>query len=102
MFHVQLIDDFRTKYFKFWSTRLHAIASVCSALEILNTLGPLFFPALEHFVPPGVMAAISFVFIMFGMLARGMKQVWPELESLPQEPMLPPDMVGESNDKAAY
>lgn len=81
---MQLIDDFKRKYPKYWSVWLHFAAGLLSALEILDRLG-LVLPLLDGMVPPGTFVALSLLFTVAGLIARALKQSGL-VDEAPQEP----------------
>jgi hypothetical protein len=68
-----LIDDFKTKYPKYWSVWCSAAAVLLSVLELLDLLGMLM-PAFENVLPTGSFVAGSIFFTLCGMVARAIKQ----------------------------
>ena len=70
---MMLIDDFKTKYPKYWSVWLGFLSAVLSVLEVLNALGVVL-PSLEGVLQPGTFAALSAASAFAGLVARAIKQ----------------------------
>jgi hypothetical protein len=70
---MQLIDDFKTKYPRYWSVWLNFGAGLLSVLELCDRFG-LLLPAFEGAVPPGTYVALSIGLTLAGLFARAIKQ----------------------------
>lgn len=75
---IELIDDFAEKYPKLWSVRFNVLAGIASIFEAINAIGGYVLPALQGSVPLGTFAVIAALFTVAGLVARGIKQFWPE------------------------
>lgn len=81
-----LIDDFKTKFPKLWSVRLNVLSVLLQICEVFNTFGPIFVPSLEPLVHPGIFAIIGILLGCSSLIARAIKQYWPELETTDETP----------------
>lgn len=70
---MELIDDFKRQYPRYWSVWLGFISAVLSFLEVMNALG-VAVPAFEGLLPPGSYAALSAASALAGLIARAIKQ----------------------------
>lgn len=70
---MQLIDDFKTKYPKYWSVWCGVASVVLSLLELLSTFGTAL-PVLDGVLPKGTFIAAAVFFNLCGLVARALKQ----------------------------
>lgn len=70
---MELIDDFKKRYPRYWSVWLNSAAAVLALLELLEQIGAAL-PALQGQLPAGTFAALSFAFTIAGLIARALKQ----------------------------
>lgn len=68
-----LIDDFKTKYPRYWSVWCTIAAVLLSALELLDRLN-MMLPLLEDVVPPGTYVGLAIAFKLASLIARAIKQ----------------------------
>jgi Kef-type K+ transport system membrane component KefB len=78
---MELIDDFKTKFPKLWSVRAQVVALLMSSLEMINLFGNLVLPFFETKLPPGLFLGLAVAANVAGIVLRGIKQVWPEVEN---------------------
>ena len=81
---MQLIDDFKTKYPRYWSVWLNFGAGLLQVLALLEALGMLL-PSLQGAVPVWFYVTMSILCTLAGLIARAIKQsgLNPEVEVKP-------------------
>jgi hypothetical protein len=82
---MQLIDDFRANYPRYWSVWCHFAAGLLATLGLMEQLGISFLPLLQNSLPPVVFIALSILCTLAGLVARGIKQSSLNPDPLPTE-----------------
>ena len=68
-----LIDDFKTKYPKYWSVWCHVAAAVLGVLGLLDQVGVLI-PLFQDKLSPAMFFGLSILCTLAGLVARAIKQ----------------------------
>jgi predicted Na+-dependent transporter len=68
-----LIDDFKTKYPKYWSVWCNVAAGILSVFGLLDYFGVML-PLFETRLSPAVYVGLSIICTLAGLFARAIKQ----------------------------
>lgn len=70
---MMLIDDFKTKYPRYWSVWCNVAAGLISVLGLLDFFGVLL-PLFETRLSPALYVGATFICTLAGLVARAIKQ----------------------------
>jgi hypothetical protein len=76
---MKLIDDLKN-FPKMWSVWFGSISGLFSILEFVNAMGYVL-PLFESRFNPGTLALMAAVSALCGVIARAIKQFYPEVDS---------------------